>query len=376
MKTQYIKHITAAIAYVFLGLTVASCNKEDLSPQAPQTERLAEDERFVQIDLSSVLGQSDDSFRFSYYDRDFYSSSGGPKLYPIMEEKNLNILVVARQQGGRTMYNELTFKKIPGERRVQYRGKIKVPNSNDNQVELAAIVLGEVGGRQFVTFNASTKRARVIPTRGVIKDDDTGTVSTTVPYLARWTPITIVPDQSLDQSLDTKVRLAQAATLHFKPSGCLLRFEIRYTKPPKIGLDGLPYSEAVTIEELEVRTNAFFLNWEYDFDTLGDAPSTRPNTLADGILVDNSTYNREFHFPVNRTIQANGTTTPGYFIWAMPRSQADKDAELRTDFIVHTTDGIGSTNREKRRISTKFLPRTGGSNNIELPVEYAKPVTD
>lgn len=373
------KYIVSCLTLALLSFGFASCDKkEDIEAPKISTETpLPDDERWVDVDLSSVVA-GEDQLRFSYADRDFYSTSGidqatgRAKVYPIMEEKNLNILVVARQAGGKTIPNILEFKKVANQRRVEYKGRIKVPNSNQNQVELAAIVLSEVGGRTFVNFDSQTKKARVVAATTAQPAVD-GIISTNVPYLARWTPVNVLADATSV----TGWRLSQATTLHFKPSGSLLRMDMSYDRQSDNSSNPIDFgSGSVTIVELEVKTNAFYLNWEYDIETLGNAPSMVDNTLADGQRVDRSTLDRHFHLPIGITLQG-GATSPGYFIWVMPRSQADKsDADLRTDFILHISDGVGNTTTQRRRISTRLLPVTGGSQNINLGAHYGKEVRD
>lgn len=357
----------SALVVVALGmsLVLTSCNKEDIAPSGTHTEQpVAEGAELVNIDLTSLVQQAEEvEMRFSYRDRDFYAKDEEgneiPVVYPIMQEKPLNILVVARQSGGTTMYNKLVFTKTLGERKATFSGKIKVPNTGTGTIELAAIVLSEVGGREFVRYNEATNKVSAIPSTSLQKADN-GFISTTVPYIARWTPITLVPNPAEQDG----VKLASPAVLSFKPSGTLVRVEF-------VNLT----DKNESILSFKVRSNSLFLNWYYDFEQLGSQESNTPNTLADGLLTGGITT-QEYSFNLPEVIFLDkGAISPSYYFWAMPRSQADQGAsDLRTDFVVTLQEGDGGSH-EYKRISGNFLLRTGSARLVKLYPSYGKTVT-
>lgn len=311
------------------GLLLAtSCSKDSQEvPVAPSNPEV----RSVYMDLSA--GPEEGDLRLAQV-----VDAEGRALNPFMEEKNLEVRIAVRRGEGTPVYQTLTFTKQAGQLYARYSGQVNIPATGTGDYSIAGIVLNEVSGTTFTTLSGD--KVQAVPATGLIKATTIGTLSVVrskIPYVAHWLPISLTLD---GKRIDTPV------VMNFKPSGTLLRMRIENT-----------LTDTHTVKAIQVRTNAFYKAWEYDFTQLVGASS-----LVHGQFISPataSTWTETFSLPGGNVALSAAQKSDFYYIWVMPHVNA---TTLQTDINVVTV-GASGDEYYSAFSSTGFL-RTGA-----VPVE-------
>ncbi len=314
---------TRAVAFLILGLGLASCLREHRDNE----DSLGEG-REIHVELSTAFGE--EALRLAQnVDQSIASSSGdvraGQTTTPAMSDKNLSVYIAVKR-GGNVQYQTKEFQKVAGENRVVYRGKLTIPKGGTGEYNITAIVLREVGdgGVEYASLDPVSRKVTALPVTELIQAQN-GVVQTKGPYVASST--FTLPDGATTLN---------NCTLHFEPSGMLLRVQIHNATAAE-----------KSVSSVKLRTNAFFSSWMYSLADL-----TGGNLLK-GEVANPAEWEKEYTLPSPITLAANAYSDI-YYLWVMPRKNVEG---LSTSW---TIDGQSVFERNSTTTSPAALPEGQG----------------
>ena len=259
-----------------------------------------------------------------------------------MPEKDLQVRLAIRRGTSAPLYHTVTFKKVKGQNKAFFKGKLEVPDVATGNYQISAVVLSEVGtpSHTYATLGDSENIVKAVANKGLAtKNARNNMVSTQIPYVLKWTNLRLMP-----APVGGKQYLQ--ANLSFKPSGSLLAFRV----------DNYAGKTDIVVTKIKIKSNAFVLNWEYDLANLtgGNLQEGKATTTAIDVT---------YTLPQPLTVRAGQVSDTYYYLTVMP---VKATTNLATDVTV-----IASTGKEfKIKTNNKVL--AFGSVPATLSLSYEK----
>lgn len=307
-------------------LALTACNK-DVEPSQDHisTPELATKE--VYADFSVGEGEL----------RVIYNIGSNGKVTGLeMEDKDIYLyLAVRKGEAGTPVYQEKLFKKVPGENRATYSGKITVPNEGTGDYQISAMLLREEGsgGKVFAKVSSLASEVQVdnsaVGGKTALPMPANGKLEINVPYLSAWKTVNMINETQLSPT-----------TIDLKPQGTILRFRIKNET-----------SSPLPVKSVRFVSNAVARQAMVHFD--------RPSRLYPDypLWVRADRYPPiDFMLPGNtivpaHTAESGSGLSPWYYVWLHPTEDYNPYTE------VYLLDNSGVQ-----------MPQTVFSNKKHLPV--------
>ncbi len=322
------KRITSQLlALLFLVSAIGACSKEQagVSPIVPQEEIPSKNVKQIEVSLTATTNEP----------RIYQNIATSPKTTPVLSEADIDVRIVIGYNG-QYEHQTVTFKKVKGENKATFSGKLNVPEIGTDTYTITAAILSQKDGREYTTVGSDNK-LRVKPTTTLLVATN-NVVNSTIPYLAQTTA-----------RLSTDGKALEKTTLTFRPSGTLLQIKLtNWTGTAK------------TFSKVRFVSNAFVTNWSYDLTNISGG------NLKAGEAVTAST-DQVFDLPQPVTLADNATAADTYYLWVMATNVTDN---LLTKVFAVTSGGV-EIRAFKRKTPIKEGLLTAHIKPIPpMPLEY------
>lgn len=319
--------ISQLLVLLFIGSAVISCSKDQVGvdPIEPQEKTLNTNTKQIEVSLTAATNEP----------RVYQNVATSPKTTPVLSEADIDVRVVIGYNG-QYEHQTVTFKKVKGENKATFVGKLNVPEIGTDNYTITAAILGQKDGREYASLTSDNK-LKVKPTTALLVATD-NVVNSTIPYLAQATAKLSADGKALEKT-----------TLTFKPSGTLLQIKLtNWTGTEK------------TFSKVRFVSNAFVADWSYDLTNINGG------NLKAGEAVTAST-DQVFDLPQPVTLADNATAADTYYLWVMGTNVTDN---LLTKVFAVTSGGV-EIRALKRKTPIKEGLLTAHIKPIPpMPLEY------